>query len=61
VKSEECPGLISDPGHFQAAKLILKMSELGQLETFPALPRMSVAGGEAGEISTITDIGTHAV
>ncbi len=29
MKSEECPGLISDPGHFRAAKLILKMSELG--------------------------------
>jgi hypothetical protein len=33
------------------------MSELGQLETFPALARMSVPGGKADEIGTITDIG----
>jgi hypothetical protein len=39
VKSEEYPGLISDPGHFQAAKLILKMSEtgLGCVETVGGL------------------------
>ncbi len=30
---------------------------MGQLETFPALSKMSAVGGRADEIRTITDIG----
>ncbi len=33
------------------------MTELGQLETFPALSRMSVPGGRADEIGAKADIG----
>ena len=31
------------------------LHSLGQLETFPALPRMSVAGGKAGVPATWSD------
>ncbi len=35
------------------------MSELGQLETFPALSRMSAAGGEADVFRQKADFGTR--
>ena len=35
---------------------ISQMTALGQLETFPALPKMSVAGGKAEAIGRIADI-----
>ncbi len=35
----------------------LFLSALGQLETFPALSRMSAPGGKADEISTKADVG----
>ncbi len=46
--------------YFDWVSKSLFLHGLGQLETFPALSRMSVAGGRPDVISTKTDIGAHA-